>query len=236
MVVMLLDHIKVTKLEWDSHFFEKGVYIVETSDFSALKEYLSKSNEPALYYLFSNIKINELSDRLMDHKMTYAIDVKGIVNFPTPNSCVFYDGKNARTAELEHLAVLSSRNSRFRTDDLIPKNKVDELFKMWIGNALKPNPATKILLKHIDGKVAGMVSFRPTPDLLKIELVAVREDFQRRGCAAEMLKACIGYAQDHSIKRIEVVTQEVNKGACELYVRAGFKLVDSKYIYHVHTT
>lgn len=74
---------------------------------------------------------------------------------------------------------------------------------------------------YLEGRLAGIISYKIFDNILDIHRVAVHPDFFRRGIAEEL----ISFAEkvDSNIKKIIVCTGKDNLPAVKLYVKNGFQ-------------
>ena len=70
------------------------------------------------------------------------------------------------------------------------------------------------------------------PDELVIDLIATAHDYRRRGISSDLIKCA--EKLHHDRHRIIVGTQVGNIASVRLYEKAGFRLFDSKYVFHYH--
>jgi ribosomal protein S18 acetylase RimI-like enzyme len=222
------------KLEWDTNFFKKNVYRISSSSYHQIQNLVKRVVSPSIIYISSDLEIPEYSESLMDTKLTFELPVNFLENTSLPDAILFFEGTNLDQVTLENLAIVSSAQSRFRKDSLIPTLMADELYRLWIRKAINEPDSHEIIAKTVEGSIAGMFSLSLTPELIKIELVAVDPKYQKKGIAGDLMQACFNYSKKGGFKVVQVTTQLENSAACQLYRKFGFKIVETKYIYHLH--
>lgn len=135
---------------------------------------------------------------------------------------------------LEDLALISSHDSRFRTDIHIKNELVDEMYKIWILKIIRDDASFVIVARHSNGDVMGMLTVKEVSKSFAIELIAVFPKYHLLGVGRAMMEKCLFIASARKKEKVTVVTQSTNKGACRFYKSLGFDIIECKYIYHVH--
>ena len=151
-----------------------------------------------------------------------------------------------RSANLDDLDALRSitdesftDGTRFHLDDGLASN-AQELHRQWIKNCVNGQLADRVIVAEKDGHLVGYITGQADSTAAKfmgqargaIGLFAVRPMARGRGVGASLLAAIINYFSDKCIKRIEVGTESTNSAAINVYIRAGFKIVQSNVTLH----
>ncbi|WP_052444798.1 GNAT family N-acetyltransferase [Flammeovirga sp. OC4] len=216
------------RLSWDSNFFEIEVYktffnnnlnnIIETVSFDLL-------------YLISNSKIdiNSINRpiQLVDKKVTF---YKQLQDIKTDRNTEVIS-VNQCNNKLINLSIQSSEFSRFRIDDKINNNKVDELYTKWIENSLKRKLSFEVLTYSDEYK--GLITLGEKNNRADIGLLAVDNKSRGLGIGKSLIKEAERTCILKNYKELQVVTQLDNILACNFYKSQGFIIDKIEYIYHI---
>jgi dTDP-4-amino-4,6-dideoxy-D-galactose acyltransferase len=232
----------IRPLDWDSNFFgiKTGkLDLVNISDddlFAQLKS--ANFVEFQLVYIFATHGVNSINEaisktgaKLYDEKVTYVIDT---YDFTPVSSEFIATCKGAEMGkDLEELAIESGIYSRFRIDPKIPRNKFEELYRLWMKNSLDGSFATEVFTYEDHGKRLGMVSV----DIRKAEgwigIIAVNENYRGRSIGKYLIHKAIQYCKDNNVKILNVQTQMLNKVSCAFYEKIGFRVRSVVDVYHL---
>jgi dTDP-4-amino-4,6-dideoxy-D-galactose acyltransferase len=170
--------------------------------------------------------------RCVDHKVRYRKVLR-------PVSLPIEDLQSVRGdfcgPDLEQLALVSGRYSRFRLDPRIDESVYERLYLAWIRRSLSGELADEVLVIRGDGSEAvAMVTLSRGTDGVgaAIGLVAVAVTQQGRGLGPRLMHGAQAWCLDRGIETLEVVTQGANRPACALYERSGFARVEEQAVYH----
>ena len=225
---------KIEKLDWDSDFFgyDVGKIVVSENDDFDIKKLRDESNSYKLIYIFSDIKLNHSYINIVDTKLTLEkkIDNSNVLD---EDSLFFYDSKNEAYEEIEALALISGKYSRFRLDKNFKNNEYVRLYKKWIHNLLLKKEQVDIIVYKTNNKIIGFTSIEEKENLLfDIGLVAVNSGYRGKGIGAKLINYATRYAYLKGGGDIQVITQEKNVPALNLYEKCGFRISKVEYIYH----
>lgn len=226
----------IQALEWDSAFFRMRIAKIDILTQRDFEEMLRCKNslkkEYDLVYIFSNVKLDSLVDRmtLVDTKVVYRKSVEtkhfldpAIVRWGTPGV----------SSELLHLALLSGAYSRFRIDKSFPPGSYERLYTHWIKQSVNHTLATDVFCYMNEEQLPkGLITVDIKGDSGSIGLVSVDEDYRQKGMASALIRYAITYLYHYQIKDVSVVTQLANRPACHLYEKNGFSLVSVTDIWH----
>lgn len=132
-------------------------------------------------------------------------------------------------AALETIARSSHRDSRFYQDPQFERAHCDELYATWIRRSCQ-DAATTVFVGIYRGRPAGYLTCKGN----SIGLVAVAEGARGQGLGTQLVTAAQRHFLAAGAPFVEVVTQGRNQAARELYLRCGFRVVNSQYWYHLH--
>jgi ribosomal protein S18 acetylase RimI-like enzyme len=141
-------------------------------------------------------------------------------------------------AAVEAIAGSAFRFSRFHLDPKLPKPLADKVKATWAANwFLGARGDGMVVAEYPQGTVAGFLQLRwAAEERLVIDLIAVRQDCERRGLA----RAMIGYAWSHGTgdarrpRGMIAGTQAANIASIRLYESLGFRLREARFVLHHH--
>jgi len=141
----------------------------------------------------------------------------------------------AEARDREAVVDLARRSflfTRFHQDPLIAKKTADEIKAQWAGNFFNGQRGDRMAVAIVESKLVGfaLLETRGAENVV-IDLIAVDEDYRRRGIAAEL----IAFVESQFAPRgIAVGTQVANLPSVRLYEKLGFRLADAQYVFHFH--
>jgi len=223
----------INKLEWDSAFFGYPIGQCHLT-FATVKLdedlFLKNSSDFLLTYIFSAYPLHSNLFTLVDEKLVFQKKIhKHISLFDPP---VFFNPTIHKYSDLLRLVFLSGKYSRFNRDVKFENQEFEKLYTEWIRLSLNNPTKSQIIVKFIEGKLAGFLSFSIKDITTKIELIAVDEDFQGKGIGSTLIGQVESIAASLLCEKIEVVTQGLNSSAIHLYEKNNFTCINKTYIYH----
>ena len=231
-------------LDWDTSFF--GIKIGEITEpllniqeLNAVLHEL-RLKETKLVYWSSDKEIyskqaTALSCSLVDKKITLTMSFETI-DFNKTVSVDIVERFTEPTPihELESLAVLSGEHSRFFTDLNFPKDKARSLYKTWIRKSLQKEIASEVLLiRNYDESVVGMITLGEKNGIGDIGLISVDANFRGNSYGEKLVRASQRWFMENGYKHGQVVTQEINIPALNLYKKCGYSIEKIEYFYHI---
>ncbi|MBJ6749697.1 GNAT family N-acetyltransferase [Geomonas anaerohicana] len=171
---------------------------------------------------------------LADRKVTYCIDAATMRDrgIPPSGSSVERYVDEVTTPELEELALQAGVYSRFRIDPRMPREKFEELYRIWIRNSVNGRIADQVLVARDAGKIVGMVTVGRKGDRADIGLVAVDASMRGKKLGGALVHSAQQWALHNGFEVAQVVTQGDNLAACRLYEKWGYKVDSIRNIYH----
>jgi dTDP-4-amino-4,6-dideoxy-D-galactose acyltransferase len=169
---------------------------------------------------------------LADEKITYQ---KSLSNFQEVNAVGEFQIVMEKYANLEmiNLAIESGKFSRFCLDKRMPKGKFEELYGLWIQNSVSGNFADAVIICKIDNIIGGLVTLANKNRVGDIGIIAVDESYRGIGIGKALMRAAENWFIENKYLISQVVTQEVNKPAKQLYEKCGFEIVKREFVYHI---
>jgi dTDP-4-amino-4,6-dideoxy-D-galactose acyltransferase len=220
-------------LEWDSVFF--GLRVAR---------YVAAAAEPAenalrawpsidLGYLFADLKLLEVPATVraieLDRKTTFSqpVDSRAV------DARIQQRIEPADHAALEALAIESGTVSRFARDALLPRERVETLYRHWFQGSLRGELADQVLLTRDEVGPTGLITVQRRGSRASIGLLAVAARARGQGLARALVDAAMHWSHRRDLRFLDVVTQGHNAAACALYQRAGFTITRQQFGYHV---
>jgi dTDP-4-amino-4,6-dideoxy-D-galactose acyltransferase len=251
----------VTRLDWDSeHFgFPVGRIAGDVGDIE-LQAGLDQARNRAfrlIYWATAPDReappqlLAEFNGRLVDRKVTFArglCDVDRAV--PSGGLTIVPFGQAEVSDELTDLAIAAGEYSRFAVDPRIPRDRFEEMYRIWIAGSVCGEMAGTVLIARdgaLDGaakttsaphksataaEIAGMITIKVTGGVGNIGLIAVAETQRGRGIGSRLIDAAHDWMVSRGASKTTVVTQEANGPACALYRRTGYTIEHAENYYH----
>ncbi|MBK0371274.1 GNAT family N-acetyltransferase [Flavobacterium agrisoli] len=225
----------IERLEWDSSFFgfevgRIGIGDEKEFDYKLFSEYSKKFK---LVYVFSKVNLLFPNFELVDRKVvlnqfTYEVVLK-------ENELVIdsFNLDRHDIKELKQLALKSGIYSRFNVDQNFTNNEFEKLYIQWIENAVNHEVTFDIIVVLKNTAIIGFVTLNKKNEFLaEIGLLAVSENFRGCGIGQQLISESIKRSYNAGFKEIQVVTQQENIPAMNLYQKTNFKIKEINNIYH----
>jgi dTDP-4-amino-4,6-dideoxy-D-galactose acyltransferase len=135
--------------------------------------------------------------------------------------------------ELEELALVSGRFSRFCLDPQVPVHVFPQLYREWIRRSVRCEIAKAVFVTREQRALTGMVTVDISEDNGTIGLVAVADGHRGRGIGRALIAGAESFCAVNGAKSMSVATQALNHAACALYTSAGFRLAEVSAVYHL---
>lgn len=224
----------IKKLDWDTDFFgyETGMVKVDEAKNFDFEWFKINSNLYKLIYIYSDEKLNHDGLNLVDTKVTF--HKEGIIYGESGSEHLYFYNKDKDDfGSLEALALSSGILSRFNLDVNFKNNEYENLYKKWIYNEVYNKGSLGVIVYKENKNILGFTSLREIDkQLCDISLVAVDSRFRGRKIGTKLINFTIKQAYNKNYKNIQVVTQLNNKPAINLYLKCGFKLDKTQFVYH----
>jgi dTDP-4-amino-4,6-dideoxy-D-galactose acyltransferase len=225
---------KIERLNWDSSFFgyEVGKVEVNNSSFFDLDDFIQKTKDFKLIYLFSKQVLNLPQIIEVDRKVVlsqFCTKIKEENNTKLQS----FNAEKHRFDELKKLALESGIYSRFYIDKNFKNREYEKLYTRWIENAVNNDLTFDIVIAVNNNSIIGFATLNKKNSLLAdIGLVAVSKDSRGLGVGKQLMQEAILRSKKAGFKEIQVVTQMNNIAAMNLYQSANFKIKEVTNIYH----
>jgi GNAT superfamily N-acetyltransferase len=209
----------IKKLEWDSSFFNIPIYDLQSIDASNkdLLRALSKIKEGVVQCKL-DIKKYKLLEMLIQNN--FKIEDFGITYNKIPNNLSNLKLDFAIEEDKEIIQNIASGrfdHTRFK-DFYFGEKSAESLYNYWICAAIRKNYDDCCLVKKDkNGCIIGFVTVKKVENCLKVGLIAVDINHERKGIGKDLMRAAEAYALQHNIKRIIVTTQYNNLSARNMF-------------------
>jgi dTDP-4-amino-4,6-dideoxy-D-galactose acyltransferase len=229
-------------LGWDSDFFGFKVAII-TEKFLGLNQVvkilhdLRNKNVKLVYWpsfqKYNPIKTRDAYGYLVDIKITFVLDLQNhdFVNFNSFDNVEKYIPSLPIT-DIENLAIQSGEFSRFASDPRIPREKFIELYKLWINRSIHKEIAKEVLVIREDCQIVGFVTLGEKDGRGDIGLIGVDSKSRGKNYGKNLVEAAQNWFVKNDYEFAQVVTQENNIPACNLYRKCGFTIEKVEFFYH----
>ena len=118
-------------------------------------------------------------------------------------------------------------HSRVFADQRIPRDQALKTKLTWLSNFFRGERGTKLLIAEIEGGIAGFNLIIEKENQVVIDLIATGLGYKKRGVGSALIRA-----MDRFSKEIQVSTQASNISAINLYIKNGFRLLNTEIMLH----
>jgi len=231
-------------LTWDTEFFGIKVARINKNCLSPkefkiiYQELLNK--DVKLIYWPSSIDCecqgeiaNIYNGHLVDVKTTYSTKVNyDNINLNEYKGTTEILNINYPDEQLFEIAIQCGEYSRYKIDPQIPKNKFEELYKIWMTKSLSGEMADNVIVIKKNNITSGLITVYCKDGIGNIGLFGVHDNFRGKGIGGELINASLKYFKTKNCKLVKVVTQGKNEAACKLYEKFGFTVQNKVNFYH----
>jgi len=143
--------------------------------------------------------------------------------------------------QLEALAITSGTMTRFMRDPELSL-QYERLFLTWINNSVSGGLADSIWTWRENGKMIGLATVRCAKRICpengqperegRIGMLAVHEQFRRKGIAGTLLRTCDYWCHSLDIPIASIITQSDNVATISLCKKLGYEQTETDSVYH----
>lgn len=223
---------KAKVLEWDSHFFNKKIGVIEIKEEIEIPSDLESFD--LLYVKQIEDEYFEIKDFKQNHAETIVVFSKSISKSRIPlNNFIFsaFD-TNANKEQIYKLAFESGKFSRFKLDNNFKQHEFEALYKTWVANSFSKEFADAILVYKERNIILGFITYKIIEDNAIIGLLGVCDKHQGKGIGRALLVEVENELSNKQIKELRIPTQLQNKQACGFYVKLGYNIIEKTIIKH----
>ena len=226
---------EIIQLKWDTDFFGYKVGKLLLND-NNLDENLLINNDFKLIYLFCNEPLSE--DLVKKHNFFLSDEKIDLIT--NVSNLTFNKFENENLVELTilddnllDLTFQSGHFSRFKIDSNFKNNEFETLYTAWIEQSISHKNADKVIGFSINNKVVGFITFVLKNNMFDIGLIAVNEQHRSLKIGKQLLAYVFNYSVSKNVEFVTVTTQNKNQGALNFYLKNGFSINKTTYIYHL---
>jgi len=136
--------------------------------------------------------------------------------------------------QIAEIARNNFQYSRFHLDPLFSKEIANAIKAEWTCNYFRGKRGNAMVVAIIDNHIVGFLQliYGHQKKQIIIDLIAVNSDYRGKYIATDM----IVYTEKNAGEFTDIIvgTQIANVASLRLYERLGFKIFDSRYIFHYH--
>lgn len=222
----------VEPCSWDSEFFGFPVGRSNVADGKnvAYDAFLAEAEDAGvrLLYLFSEMPLKNFPVPPIDVKLIYSTAIN-----PSDGALPVCEMLAQPEPKVYDLAYRSGRYSRFHTDPTIGEDKFREMYRIWVDNSFSGGMGDKVYVCRSGKDITGFVTLYLHDGYGSIGLIAVDENYARRGIGSALMNCCRRVSADNGLASLKVATQKANIEACAFYEKNGFVVECKTYIYHL---
>jgi dTDP-4-amino-4,6-dideoxy-D-galactose acyltransferase len=219
----------INHLSWDSLFFGVSIYELkhEDVDKANLDREVNNLDSGDLIQCKTNIENLKSIEKLT--KYGFSIEDSGVTYEMAVDSKTLKHGHfrvelavEQDRKVIQQIAQDAFFGTRFK-DSYYGEDSANKIYKYWVSAAIKGTHDDCCLIKkNKDGLIVGFVTVKKVDNYIKIGLIAVDNNYQRKGIAKELMEFVEVYAVQNHVDLIMVTTQCNNNSAKRLYRSMGY--------------
>ena len=219
----------INYLSWDSLFFGVSIYELKNEDVIKVHLDTEVNNLGSGDLIQCKINIENLKSIEKLTKYGFSIEDSGVTYEMTVDNKILKrsDFRVELAVEkdrkvIQKIAQDAFSGTRFK-DTYFGVNSANKIYKHWVSAAINGTHDDCCLVnKNINGLIIGFVTVKKVDNYIKIGLIAVDNNYKRKGIAKELMKLVEVYAVQNNVDRIMVTTQYNNNAAKSLYRSMGY--------------
>lgn len=230
---------KLSKLSWDSNFWEVDVYELNYNHQINIETYdIKLINNEKPYFIQTLISEEEIDyiDRLNNLGFRF-IESKVVLEKNISNKNVVFDKNLVKNVKLEDVIIYKGKFyemygavSRF---NFLDKDKLNDFYYKWVINSINGELDDNCIGYYIEGALAGFITYKIENSYLKIGLVGVFPDFQGMQISSILLQYISYLGVIKGCNKVIVATQGRNIKAINVYIKNGFYINNIKHWYYL---
>jgi spore coat polysaccharide biosynthesis predicted glycosyltransferase SpsG/ribosomal protein S18 acetylase RimI-like enzyme len=223
-------------LEWDSHFFKKNIYNLNTKSYtpSVHKEVellIEHKKVDLIYFLCpsgdkKSINLAKTHNfKQVDNRLTYVISSPSFKPRLIKDNAEIKLSTSKNIKKLESIAKNTKWTSRYFNDQEFSKEDLKVFYGQWIKKSVTGDLDDMVFHVELNNIVCGFISIKKHGlNLGSIGLVAVDQNYQGHGFGLALISHAVQYMlSDLDCALVYVVTQKENINACIAYDKIGFE-------------
>ncbi|WP_291723538.1 GNAT family N-acetyltransferase [Bernardetia sp.] len=234
----------IEHLNWDSDFFGYKIgriHLTTTTNIQKVFHIVQQSEYKLIYLVVSESVHNEKLKKELESHEIYLVDEKITFsqNVPITTSCndnldnIRLFLQKQVHPKLIDLSLQSGIYSRFKIDKNFINQEYEKLYTAWIENSVGGKIADRVIVAYQENEIVGLLTLAFKDSFSDIGVLAVDEHCRGQKIGHKLVKKAILETQEQAIRKVKVVTQKVNKQACNFYLKQNFDIEKIDYIYHI---
>lgn len=236
--------------EWNSFHFKKNMGNVSLNLFKEVEpdnlldimnDVVNKAKEKGFEHLTFKVDTNQKKIiqslikkqfLLVDTLISYIYDFKKVKLKDMEHKCSFRDPNDQDIEILKDISKKSFSIDRFHSDPSLDNKLSDEYYEKWIENSYK-GLADKIIVPFVDDVPVGYTTGKlpnEGSDIGVLVLSAVSSECRGRGIYTSMIYEGIKWLEGKA-SFVKVGTQIDNVAVQKTWIKLGFVVYDSQYIF-----
>lgn len=214
------------KLEWDSNFFEREIYKIDS--FKDIDGVNKNNFKNGLIQICIEENEKEEKEKIREKNFKYIV---GHMTLKKDIYKSFQSNENvveATIEDLEDLKRIVKGLYEFSRFNEINSKKVDSFYQEWIRKAILKEYDDICFIYKEEKRIIGFVTLKKNKNSMIIGLIGVDKKNTSHGIGKELIKKTEEYAINNNCKTIEVTTQSENKRAVKFYNQNGFSIVEKR--------
>ena len=234
-----------SKLEWDSQFFGKVIYSLNTKSFNEtinkkLNKAISKNSIDLVYFLCpatNKTAVNfsvENGFKIVDERLTFLVNRNNFIPHKAIDGFAVQKCTASDKDEVEAIARETIWPSRYYKDDNFCRNDLKNFYGEWITKSIDGKLDDVVLKISSGNELCGFISLKKNGlNFGSIGLIGISNKFQGLGLGTYLVSFGVEYMfQMFNCVAVEVVTQKNNLKACKAYNNVGFRISDESLWMH----
>ena len=226
----------INYLSWDSLFFGVSIYELKNEDVIKVHLDTEVNNLGSGDLIQCKINIENLKSIEKLTKYGFSIEDSGVTYEMTVDNKILKrsDFRVELAVEkdrkvIQKIAQDAFSGTRFK-DSYFGVNSANKIYKHWASAAIKGvHDDCCLIKKNKDELIIGFATVKKVDNYIKIGLIAVDNNYKRKGIAKELMKLVEVYAVQNNVDRIMVTTQCNNNAAKSLYRSMGYSIFSEFY-------
>ena len=226
----------ITKLQWDTDFFNKeiGQIVINNIDeLSVVNSSLIDNQYYDLIYIYSTTEVDLYKAQLIDKKVRLVVNKSDLLTFGNYTHPLITEYSSPFASEqLLNLVYESGQHSRFLLDNNLGRYYFEKLYQTWIERSIKKEIAQSVYVSIENENITGFVTIGVNNNEMNIGLIATDIEMRGKGIGKSLIYRVFHDFIISDCDTLSVYTQLNNEVACNFYKKCGFKLENVEFIYH----
>lgn len=235
---------EITKDTFLEEIFHYPVFRIEKiSPHDSILTTLDAYESTSPIFVYAKISSsNIICSQVLGENQFFIVDVNVLLSMKQgvlPKQETMIHVRHAEQSDREKVIAIAEscfQYSRFHLDPFIPDNVANHVKSRWVDNYFSGIRGDFLYVAESSGEIVGFLAVIVNKKVdfvtATIDLIGVHPSFQRQGIGRVLISNLIT-----CIKRfdeITVGTQIANISSIQFYLKLGFTLTDSFFVFHYH--